>query len=499
MDVIAPNQTYAVIIAVEQYQFPISQVHYAENDARAFYDWLVQDMRVPEEHITMWLNQDATATALREELRYHIKNLHEESRFIFYYAGHGFFAGGSNRVTTWDTHPTNLHDTTVALREVLFDPLHESQCNKSLIFIDACATYLQEQIHSRDLLADMRNQEFAEFVRTTEYQAMFVSCSPGQKSYPSDLLQHGIWTHHLLKALKGEVRDAVYRDQYITDSSLQNYLRQAVPDYIRSSTDHRRSQTPWAQISSSNTFVIRELGVDEQDALTLPLTGLDLAYEDMMFRKCENRSVRSLPGFSRKAHREPEYHSAGARNFINQLMEGPVTEEIDTIYERCKDYLGFRRKQMTKTTNGGGGTLDTPLFRFIIESSQDPDESKQVLIIRTLHLRVDPGELPEDVERIFPVCPDEIVIPINSEVNYDEMVDKFETAEDEIGGKLIEDDTSGYIEYTTPDGTKLIILTNSNELILKPRGARTIREMLTGAKASVLALAQIEKPLELNG
>ncbi|TXK84336.1 caspase family protein [Paenibacillus sp. N3.4] len=496
MDVIASQQTYAVIIAVENYQFNISQVHYAENDARAFYSWLINDMGVPIENVKMWINQDATATALRQELSYEIRNLQEDNRFIFYYAGHGFYADGSNRITTWDTHTANLSGTTVALKDILFDPLHNSECNKSLIFIDACASHIQEQFPSRDLLSEMSNNEFVDFVRSSNYQAMFLSCSPGEKSYPSNILQHGIWTYHLIKALKGDVREALVRDQYITDTSLQNYLRQAVPEFIRSRTTLRANQTPWAQISSSNTFAVCDLGIDEQN-FDLPLMGIDLAYEDMMFRQNEAQNVRNLPGFNRSTHREPEYHSGNANNFINRLMTTPISEEINTIYERCKDILGLRRRDITKSVQDGGGSLDSSLFRFTIDSLQNPDNPKQVMIIRTLILLTDANELPENFERVFPIRPDEIVIPINGEIDFDLMVEKFEDAEDEIGGNLVEDDIRGYIEYQAPDGVKFTILTATNELIIKPRGTRTIMEMLSSAKTSLIALSHVNQ-LELE-
>ena len=55
MEVISPQQTFAVIIAVEKYRFNISKVNYAENDARAFRDWLVDDLCVPEENVKMSL------------------------------------------------------------------------------------------------------------------------------------------------------------------------------------------------------------------------------------------------------------------------------------------------------------------------------------------------------------------------------------------------------------------------------------------------------------
>jgi uncharacterized caspase-like protein len=74
---------------------------------------------------------------------------------------------------------------------------------------------------------------------------------PGEKSYPSDLLKHGIWTWHLLKALRGEEPAAIVRGKFITSSSLKDYLSSAIPSYIRKNTKIRGTQKPWSQISSN--------------------------------------------------------------------------------------------------------------------------------------------------------------------------------------------------------------------------------------------------------
>ncbi|MEL7567065.1 MAG: caspase family protein [Dehalobacterium sp.] len=253
------ENTYAVIIAVENYQFGIKMVDYARNDAQAFQEWLINNLQIPHENIKLWLDVDATKSALTEELRYEISRLNKSDRFIFYYAGHGFYDGGHNRITTWDTHPNNLKETTVSLNQVLMEPLRNSECNHSLIFIDACASKIDQQLLSRDFLSDMNPFEFTEFVRSSNYRAMFLSCSRGEKSYGSPTLGHGIWTHFLLKALKGEAREAIERERFITSASLQNYLSKAVPDFIKSRTEIRGTQRPWAEVSSSNTFLIYEI------------------------------------------------------------------------------------------------------------------------------------------------------------------------------------------------------------------------------------------------
>src|ERR1022692_1396602 len=103
-------------------------------------DVLVQQMRVPPQNITVWKNEDATKSRLENDLPYGIRQLGPEDQFIFFYAGHGFYAQGSNRLTTWDTHTLNITETTVCLEKALFSPLKNGQCRKSLVFIDACAS-----------------------------------------------------------------------------------------------------------------------------------------------------------------------------------------------------------------------------------------------------------------------------------------------------------------------------------------------------------------------
>ncbi|NKI19725.1 caspase family protein [Paenibacillus dendritiformis] len=253
------NNTYAVIVAVENYQFGIKKVDYAKNDAQAVRQWLIDYLKVPHENIKLWIDLDATKSALTEELRYEISRLNESDQFIFYYAGHGFFDSGYNKITTWDTHPNNLKDTTVSLNHVLMEPLRKSKCNKSLIFIDACASKIDVQFLCRDFIADMNPGEFINFVRSSNYRAMFISCSRGEKSYGSSVLGHGIWTHFLLKALKGEAPEAIEQERFITSTSLQNYLSRAVPNFIKSHTEIRGTQKPWAEVSCSNTFIVFEI------------------------------------------------------------------------------------------------------------------------------------------------------------------------------------------------------------------------------------------------
>jgi hypothetical protein len=125
----------------------------------------------------------------------------------------------------------------------------------------------------------MDNAEFEDFIEDTSYRAVFCSCSPGEKSYSSNKLKHGIWTWHLIESLAGRIDEALVRDFYITDVSLKDYLSYAIPIFIRKNTDIRSTQTPYAVVSSKNTFEIRKLQNDRESSTKLPQ--LTLNYKTM--------------------------------------------------------------------------------------------------------------------------------------------------------------------------------------------------------------------------
>jgi len=494
MDLVRAENTYAVIVAIEEYQFRIKNVDYATNDARAFYEWLHDDLGVPADNITLWMNSQATQSALINELRYQLRNLTEDDRFIFYYAGHGFHDGGYNRITAWDSYPASLRETTVCLNEILLQPLRDSPCTKSLIFIDSCSSFLDELEIGRDMLADMHNDEFIDFVRSSNYQAMFTSCSRGEKSYGSQTLRHGIWTHFLLQALKGEAREALERERFVTSTSLQNYLRHIVPRYIRERTEIRGTQTPWACISSNNTFAIHEIPVEEGE-FEAPLAGLQLQQDEMFFRKVETSPIQRLPGFNRRTHFIPDRINRRVDDFIASLLQPSIEEELETIYANCRDILGLRRREITKTLGTGNGNIDTSLFRFQIDTKQNPEDPAESMVDRRLVLLIEATAIPEGLERVFPVMPNEIVIPIDGDLNYDDLVDKFEDVKDANGGTLDDNDRTGLIEYTAPDGVVFIISAFEQELVIKPRATASFANMLAAASTSFAALANAEQRL----
>jgi hypothetical protein len=117
------------------------------------------------------------------------------------------------------------------------------------------------------------------------------------------------------------------------------------------------------------------------------------------------------------------------------LLE-PFSDEIKDIYQRFEENLGLRKKDISKTRDGGEN-IDTNIYHFAFGTCQNPKKPKEVLIAPSIILLKDPEELPNRFERNFPNFQDEIVIPINGEIDFAEMVEKLEEVEIQFGRRLI--------------------------------------------------------------
>lgn len=466
--IVKDKRIIAVIIAIESYRYSdISTVKYAVNDANAFKQLLIEYFGAEEENITIWINEQATKTSLEEELPYFIRQLSPDDKFIFYYAGHGFHHTDSNRLTVWDSHKNNLFGTTVSINEILLNPLLKSECKSSLVFIDSCSTSISDSLNARDLISSMSTKEFEEFGNSSKYNALFCSCSPGEKSYPSKKLEHGIWTWHLIEALKGNMPAAIFKDIFITDTSLQNYLRKAIPSFITKETVIKATQTPYSKVSSSNTFTIRQIPPAKEEEISKEFPKIKLRFEGMEMRKIETGSVKKFSGFL-KGHFPPTKVNSTGNSYIQTISLQEIEEEIQEVYENCKSILGLKRREITKETDNGGGSIENDIFRFYLEINQNEQNPALADITRRLIIRVPRLELAPNFHEVFPVQPNEIMIPIDGKIDFDDLVEKFENLEEEIGGDLKEDDAKGIIVYTTTDNLTITINTANREMIINP-------------------------------
>ncbi|MGV1940982.1 caspase family protein [Agrobacterium sp. 22-211-1] len=459
-------ESFAVVVAIQSYQEKsIVGVKYAHNDAQEFADVLENVLAVPRSNITIWLDQEATWSRLQLSLTALIKNLEPDDRFYFFYAGHGFWAPvGGNRLTCWDTHALNVHGTTASVEEVLLAPLRQSRCKQSALFIDACSTEIFEDLPSRDLLSAMRKDEFIEFVKNTRYTATFLACSPEEKSYSSDKLKHGVWTYHLVRALRGEDPAAIMNDSYVTGTSLQDYLLAAVRKFTREEFSKKAVQTPFAKIDHNGTFILAALPeppVVDSDPIIKP------DFANAWFVGEETREFRKLDGFTyTKKHTVPTELSPSASAWAARLLAPEVETECQHVALQARKVLKIKSKDIVKKVHVGTGSVDTDIFRFEIEAMQNPDNPAEAVLRREIHLRS--TALPTDFDDVFLESVDTLIIPApGMKGHYVDLLDQIEDREEDLGLSSEGNQTTGVIEIELQTGTRLRLDTKHETLTVK--------------------------------
>lgn len=478
----------ALVVGIEEYQSrsdgALTTVDYARRDAEAFLDALraIYGENLDSE---LLVDNDATVSNIKYRLHGFIQSLEEDDLFVFYYAGHGFHGHGGNRITAWDTHAHNIEGTTLLLREVLLDPLQESACRRALVFVDACATEFAPLVRARDVISSFSNQELKSYLAATEYFAMYLSCSPKEKSYPSDVLKHGIWTHFLLKALLGNADEALGPDRYLTDQGLKDYLRQSVRQYMTNSTTHRGNQTPQALITASGTFAIREVPLPSVPVREAgDLSDVRITPTSEFFEGVEEGKIQSLPGFKKGLHFVPDNHSDSVEAFIRQRLVDQVQEETQELYEAVKKNLRLRSKDIQHDGGDGTGSIETDYFRYAVEPRQSPQDPAKYQIVRRLELRAaaDDSRV-QQIDDTFAGIFDKVVVRTSRDfIDFPTLVDRLEELEATFGGSVRDEAGRARVTYTAPDGAAIIFAVASGRIVISARGAKSVQTLLAAAR-----------------
>lgn len=483
------GRVYAVVVGVEEYRpngkATIKRVDYAVNDARGFAAVLETIFPADRLDVRMLTDNDATISTIDYELRSAIDVLEEDDLLVVYYAGHGFYGAGGNRITGWDTNPHHIDTTTVHLREKLIDRFEASRGRRMLAFVDACARGFAESVPGRDVVSDLNSEELREALSVERYSGIFLSCEPGQPSYPADAHKHGVWTYFLLTALGGEAEKALDRDRYLTDRSLRDYLTAEVPAFLRSKTEFGGLQRPRAIIDASRTFAIWQV---PEAASLLSAAGdfsdIRFAPEREFFEHVQTGRIASLNGFSKKLkHFIPERVNDAATGFVRSLTEEEITDEIQALYEHAKDVFRLKRKATSLEIDVGQASLDTDVFRFSIEAAQDASDPSGYVVIRRLELREGAETKLEEIDMVFGSLFSRIVVQQRGgPLDFEDLVDQIENIAEAHGGTVRDEQARDRVSYIGPDGTTLVFDVGKNFVRLQRGGKLDCGQLLEHAR-----------------
>lgn len=230
------KNVWAVVIGIDRYQ-NTRPLKYAVNDAKAFYDHLIRNNHIPQENVTLVLNEEARLIRLRSILGTHLKNkAGKDDMVIIFFAGHGACEkdvtspdkdGLEKYILPHDADPRDLYASALPMSEVsrIFNRIRSER----LIFIaDACYSGASggRTINLAGVRANI-SEAFLDRIASGKGRIILTASGANEVSSEDDKLNHGVFTYFLLEGLRGKAD--MDKDGIITVDEAYRYVSLEVP------------------------------------------------------------------------------------------------------------------------------------------------------------------------------------------------------------------------------------------------------------------------------
>ncbi|MCA9471568.1 MAG: caspase family protein [Nitrospira sp.] len=230
------GKIWAVVIGISRYD-KVRPLKYADNDALAFHEYLMNDVGIPAEHLTSLINEQATLVNLKRTLGTELKRkAGPKDTVIIYYAGHGAPEtdsaspdgdGLEKYLIPYDADPQDLYTTGLPMREV--ETIFDRIAAERVIFItDSCYSGATAgRTFSTAARRAVVSDNFLSRLAEGKGRVVLTASRASEVSEERDDLRHGVFTYYLLEGLKGKADfDA---DGIITVDEAYSYVSTQVP------------------------------------------------------------------------------------------------------------------------------------------------------------------------------------------------------------------------------------------------------------------------------
>ncbi len=239
---------YALIIGVAKYKdSQIPPLKYVENDVRELQQVLT-DPRTgifKPKNTTVLLNRSATEKQIMfafDDMA--MKAMNEEDLLLIFYSGHGFT--DSNAETFWLTYDTieRRIQSTAFSNLILASKIARIKAKTVVFLIDAC--YSSGMVNMSTAVHGLERD-----LRTAKDYVIITSSQADQVSLESPQLQHGLFTHFLVKGLSGEADRS--EDGTVNIDELWDYINSRIPRYAK---NMGKEQDPGRVFSTGRSIFI---------------------------------------------------------------------------------------------------------------------------------------------------------------------------------------------------------------------------------------------------
>ena len=227
---------WAVVVGINDYPHA-RRLKWAVNDAKAFYRHLTDVIQIPDENVTLLLDQDAGLSRLRSTLGTHLKKMAgKQDMVIIYFAGHGATEkdvlspdgdGLEKYILPYDVDPEDLYASALPMREISHI-FYRIQSQRIIFIADACYSGASggRTISLTGIRANI-SDAFLDRITAGKGTVIITASGANEVSAEDEKLQHGVFTFYLLEGLAGAA-DAD-KDGLITVDEIYQYVSVQVP------------------------------------------------------------------------------------------------------------------------------------------------------------------------------------------------------------------------------------------------------------------------------
>jgi tetratricopeptide (TPR) repeat protein len=229
------GKLWAVVVGVSSYRNlnKDQQLQYAHRDAQDFAAFLRSPNGggFPANQVSVLLNQDATVSAMRSALGTALpRSVEPDDVVVIFFAGHGVVEGERDGyLLAHDSDPQNLYATAMPIAELDRIVTERIKARSVILIADACHAGKLGWTSRSTEAQTMVNRYMEEVGKTGQGVLRILGSRADQRSYEGEHWGggHGVFTHFLLKGLKGEADKD--KDGFIRAAEVLDYLSEMVP------------------------------------------------------------------------------------------------------------------------------------------------------------------------------------------------------------------------------------------------------------------------------
>ena len=317
-----PQRTHALIIGIGSYRdSSIAPLQFTNSDASAFAAVLADESvcGVPAENIRLLVDEAATLLEIKKAISgWLAKRAEADSTAIIFWAGHGDVEpdplgrstdGIANYLLPYDVDRENLFASALS-REEFERLIGTVRSKRRVVFMDACHSGGVAMQGSRKVGVGY-SRDFFETIAQGSGSMVIAAAEHNQLSWEDATLGHGVFTYHLLEALRGKADSD--GDGRVTMNEVYEYLKRSVPESVRRLGKGEQRPVLSSQVSGDIVLTINRQRMQE------------VSEEERRRAEAERERVAGLRRELLRLHTE---HSLGADayGYAYKLAAKPLAE-----------------------------------------------------------------------------------------------------------------------------------------------------------------------------